>query len=54
MTITQLAAWVMLAYGGLFSGAIFIYAVDRVITYRWNTEVVPDDALRAAADQILR
>jgi hypothetical protein len=28
--------------------------VDRVVTYRWNTEIVPDDALRAAAAQIPR
>ena len=30
MTTTQLAAWVMLAFCGLYSGAILIYAVDRV------------------------
>jgi hypothetical protein len=29
MTITQLAAWVMLAFGGLFSGGILIVAVER-------------------------
>ena len=34
MTITQLAAWVMLAFGGLYSGAILIYAVDRVHLWR--------------------
>lgn len=31
-----------------------IDSVDRVVTYRWNTEIVPDDALRAAAAQIPR
>jgi Domain of unknown function (DUF1772) len=30
MTTTQLAAWVMLAFGGLYTGAILFYAVDRV------------------------
>jgi hypothetical protein len=30
MTITQLAAWAMLAFGGLFSGAILVFAVERV------------------------
>jgi hypothetical protein len=30
MTTTQLAAWVMLAFDGLYTGAILIYAVDRV------------------------
>ena len=34
MTTTQLAAWVMLSFGGLFSGAILIYAVDRVHVWR--------------------
>ena len=34
MTTTQLALWVMLAFGGLYSGAILIYAVDRVHTWR--------------------
>jgi hypothetical protein len=34
MTTTQLAAWVMLAFGGLYSGAILIYAVDRVHVWR--------------------
>jgi hypothetical protein len=34
MTSTQLAAWVMLAFGGLYSGAILIYAVDRVHVWR--------------------
>jgi hypothetical protein len=34
MTFTQLAAWVMLAFGGLYSGAILIYAVDRVHVWR--------------------
>ena len=34
MTTTQLAAWVMLAFGGLYSGAILIYAVDRVDVWR--------------------
>jgi hypothetical protein len=34
MTATQLAAWVMLAFGGLYSGAILIYAVDRVHVWR--------------------
>jgi hypothetical protein len=34
MTTTQLAAWVMLLFGGLFSGAILIYAVDRVYVWR--------------------
>jgi hypothetical protein len=34
MTITQLAAWLMLAFGGLYSGAILIYAVDRVHVWR--------------------
>jgi len=34
MTTTQLAAWVMLAFGGLFSGAILIYSVDRVHVWR--------------------
>jgi hypothetical protein len=34
MTTTQLAAWVMLAFGGLYSGAILIYAVDRVHLWR--------------------
>ena len=34
MTPTQLAAWVMLAFGGLYSGAILIYAVDRVHVWR--------------------
>ena len=33
MTTTQLAAWVMLAFGGLYSGAI-LYAVDRVHLWR--------------------
>jgi hypothetical protein len=31
---TQLAAAVMLAFGGLYSGAILIYAVDRVHVWR--------------------
>ena len=30
MTTTQLAAWVMLALGGLYGGVILICAVDRV------------------------
>jgi hypothetical protein len=34
MTITQLAAWVMLAFGGLFSGGILIVAVERVNLWR--------------------
>jgi hypothetical protein len=34
MTSTQLAAWAMLAFGGLYSGAILIYAVDRVHVWR--------------------
>jgi hypothetical protein len=34
MTTMQLAAWVMLAFGGLYSGAILIYAVDRVHVWR--------------------
>ena len=34
MTTTQLAAWVMLAFGGLYGGAILIYAVDRVHVWR--------------------
>ena len=34
MTTTQLAAWVMLAFGGLYTGAILIYAVDRVHLWR--------------------
>jgi Domain of unknown function (DUF1772) len=34
MTTTQLAAWVMLAFGGLYSGTILIYAVDRVHLWR--------------------
>ena len=34
MTTTQLSAWVMLAFGGLYSGAILIYAVDRVHVWR--------------------
>ena len=34
MTTTELAAWVMLAFGGLYSGAILIYAVDRVHVWR--------------------
>jgi hypothetical protein len=34
MTITQLAAWVMLAFGGLFSGAILVFAVERVNLWR--------------------
>jgi hypothetical protein len=34
MTTAQLAAWVMLAFGGLYSGAILIYAVDRVHVWR--------------------
>ena len=34
MTITQLAAWVMLAFGGLFSGAILVFAVQRVNLWR--------------------
>ena len=34
MTTTQLAAWVMLAFGGLYSGAILVYAVDRVHVWR--------------------
>ena len=43
MTTTQLAAWVMLAFGGLFSGSILIYAVDRVHVWRQ----MPIDALGA-------
>jgi hypothetical protein len=34
MTVTQLAAWVMLAFGGLFSGAILVFAVERVNLWR--------------------
>ena len=34
MTTTQLAAWVMLAFGGLYSGAILIYTVDPVHVWR--------------------
>jgi hypothetical protein len=34
MTTTQLAAWVMLVFGGLFSGAILIVAVERVNLWR--------------------
>jgi hypothetical protein len=34
MTTTQLAAWVMLAFGGLYSGAILFYAVDRTHVWR--------------------
>ena len=34
MTTAQLAAWVMLAFGGLYSGAILIYAVERVSLWR--------------------
>ena len=34
MTTTQMAASVMLAFGGLYSGAILIYAVDRVHVWR--------------------
>jgi hypothetical protein len=34
MTITQLAAWVMLAFGGLFSGPILVFAVERVNLWR--------------------
>jgi hypothetical protein len=34
MTITQLAAWVMLAFGGLCSGAILVFAVERVNLWR--------------------
>jgi hypothetical protein len=34
MTTTQLAAWLMLAFGGLYTGAILIYAVDRVHVWR--------------------
>jgi Domain of unknown function (DUF1772) len=34
MTTTQLSAWLMLAFGGLYSGAILFYAVDRVHLWR--------------------
>jgi hypothetical protein len=34
MMTTQLAAWLMLAFGGLYTGAILIYAVDRVHVWR--------------------
>jgi hypothetical protein len=34
MTITHLAAWLMLAAGGLFSGGIFYVAVERVNLWR--------------------
>jgi hypothetical protein len=34
MTTRQLADWVMLAFGGLYSGAILTYAVDRVHVWR--------------------
>jgi Domain of unknown function (DUF1772) len=34
MTTTQLSAWVMLAFGGLYCGAILFYAVDRVHVWR--------------------
>ena len=34
MTITQLAAWGMLTFGGLFSGGILIVAVERVNLWR--------------------
>jgi Domain of unknown function (DUF1772) len=34
VTTTQLSAWLMLAFGGLYSGAILIYAVDRVHVWR--------------------
>jgi hypothetical protein len=30
-----------------------IVRVDEVVTYRWNTRIVPDDALRARADEII-
>jgi hypothetical protein len=29
-----------------------VFSVDRVVTYRWNTQIVPDDGLRAQADAI--
>jgi hypothetical protein len=29
-----------------------VIRVDAVVTYRWNTEIVPDAALRAEADAI--
>ena len=34
MTITHLAAWLMLAVGGLFSGGIFYVAVERLNLWR--------------------
>ena len=34
MTTTQLSAWVMLTFGGLYCGAILFYAVDRVHAWR--------------------
>ncbi|WP_285032722.1 DUF1772 domain-containing protein [Mycolicibacterium sp. lyk4-40-TYG-92] len=30
MTMTQMFAWVMIVFGGLFTGAIFIVAIERV------------------------
>jgi hypothetical protein len=27
--------------------------IDEVVTYRWNTRIVPTDALRARADEII-
>lgn len=30
MTITQMSAWLMLVFGGLFSGGIFFVAVERL------------------------
>ena len=34
MAITQVAGWVMIVFGGLFTGAIFIVAVERVNLWR--------------------
>ena len=34
MAITQLSGWVMIVFGGLFTGAIFIVAVERVDLWR--------------------
>lgn len=34
MTITHLSAWLMVAFSGLFSGAILIFAVERTNLWR--------------------
>ena len=34
MTITHLSAWLMVAFGGLFSGGIFFVAVERLNLWR--------------------